>query len=196
MASAAQANNGIWRRCRSSGDIVAMGRTPTRRPFDSAQPSEELLSSPCNSAKHRQMTLHDPVGRMTRQTYRQRSPKHDSSELPPWDRTNDRAMDFWKLGEGLRIMNHIQPTKLRQISLVGEVYQGFYIHDWKPVEARQSLRNTYPWSQRDSEVISGKPFPQGPTQAELHRNRNFDWSHGSVRKTGGYMVNGQQVMIP
>jgi hypothetical protein len=106
-----------------------------------------------------------------------------------------RALDYAPLGESLRIQNHVQPNKLRQISVCGDVYQGFYKTDWTDVSHLQALRQRYPATQQSLARVQG-PFPQGFTREELLRNRMFDRSHGSERFPAGMLRVGSQTFFP
>ncbi|CAE8616060.1 unnamed protein product [Polarella glacialis] len=189
-----------WQRSFSAGDIVGMRRTPKRRPFDAVQPPADLLS-PSSQMEVMTPTHHntpcldvDPGERINKLSYSSRigdtfSPTNQGSR-------QDRALDNWPLGEGMRIMHHIQPKKYRAISQRGDCYQGFWRTDWQDVTHIQALRSKYPASQQDVEHKSIGPFPQGMTQEELRKNRNFNMSHGGRRNTGGLVQVGGQFLIP
>lgn len=106
----------------------------------------------------------------------------------------DRALDFWPLGEGMRIANHIAPTKSRSIALTGEIYQGKPRSDWNDAKHVHAIRSQYPTGKLTMQASCG-PFPQGMSPDELRRNRQFDRSHGSMRCDGGMMRVGSQVMF-
>lgn len=201
-----------WRRSHSAGDLVAQRRTPNRRPFDAAGHPEELLSP--SSTIGRLSTLSpqqaDPSRRVRTLRYRART----DSDLSPsaagqepadspcspgsYGSRQERALDFWPLGESCRIMHHIQPKKYsRPISLHGEVYQGRYNFDWQEVDHIKKQRSRYPSGRHQASVSTSiGPYPQGFTQEELMRNRCFDRSHGSERMPAGLMQVGSSLLIP
>jgi len=124
------------------------------------------------------------------------SPKTCSgSESPGQQSIRKRACDFWQIGDSMRIMHHIDPKKYRAISLHGEVYQGFYNHDWHSVEHIHAVRNKCPANRATLERAIG-PYPQDGTQRDHNRNRNYSRSHGSVKVTGGVLRNGAMLMVP
>lgn len=108
---------------------------------------------------------------------------------------HERALDHGRLGETCRIANHISPSKERRISNFGDVYQGFYSRDWQKVDHIPRLRMQYPAIREHQKAVSG-PFPQGPSQEELVRNRGFASSHGSDRIPHGIIKSGSLLLVP
>jgi hypothetical protein len=194
----------LWTRAFSAGDLLAQrNKRPKSRPFDASGPPEELLRPECSKG---QLSLtfpgtpKDPSGRVQSVHYGSRSPSASQTRLPgesAWvsPSSRSRALDNWKMGESCRIRSSLQPTKYRQISLYGDAFQGFHNHDWRDVSHVQHLRAKQPLGRQSMEVCQG-PFPQGPTQDQLRRNRNFDRSHGSDRFVGGFFQIGSQVIVP
>jgi len=203
--------NNEFKRAFSAGDIHRMKRRQVRfRAFNASGPQEDLLHpiktgavSPKLSGKLSPSSGRDPSGRQMVRHYT------DRSKLSPvtGDRTclnhsqlnaaseRTRALDYAPLGESLRIKNHVQPDKARQISLCGDVFKGFYKYDWTDVSHIHALRSRYPFGRETLERVRG-PFPQGMTREELIRNRLFDRSHGSERFPGGMIRVGSQMMFP
>mmetsp|Transcript_21539 Transcript_21539/g.33524 ORF Transcript_21539/g.33524 Transcript_21539/m.33524 type:complete len:215 (-) Transcript_21539:61-705(-) len=173
-----------WQRAYSAGDIVSMQRTPKRRPFDQPHPTRDhsgvIPSMMIETSSLRMMEDEPSFG----------------CESPASRSIRERAVDFWKVGDSMRITNHIEPTKNRPISLFGEVFQGFYNHDWKNVEHVQKARNRIPAYRTDLGTSTGVPYPQGRSQEEIGRNRNFPRSHGSPKLPGGLIRVGAQCMVP
>mmetsp|Transcript_85990 Transcript_85990/g.221396 ORF Transcript_85990/g.221396 Transcript_85990/m.221396 type:complete len:272 (-) Transcript_85990:71-886(-) len=124
----------------------------------------------------------------------ERSLRSTKRSKPPEVQPEDRALDFWPLGHGSRIMHHIEPKKSRPISLTGDIYQGFPRQDFSEVDHLVASRCRYP-AGRDQMQASPGPFPQGRSAEELRRNRNFDRSHGSMPLAHGMMRVGAQVMF-
>eukprot|EP00443_Scrippsiella_acuminata_P025166 CAMPEP_0115242572 /NCGR_PEP_ID=MMETSP0270-20121206/39022_1 /TAXON_ID=71861 /ORGANISM="Scrippsiella trochoidea, Strain CCMP3099" /LENGTH=215 /DNA_ID=CAMNT_0002657643 /DNA_START=156 /DNA_END=803 /DNA_ORIENTATION=+ len=194
-----------WQRSHSAGDLVAQRRTPNRRPFDAAGHPEELLSPSSTIARLSDMTplQADPSKRVRTLRYRGRTEDSELTMSEPaspcspgsYGSRQERALDFWPLGESCRIMHHIQPKKYsRPISLHGEVYQGKYVFDWQGVDHIKKQRSRYPVGRQAS--LSLGPYPQGLTQEELMRNRCFDRSHGSERMPAGLMQVGSLLLVP
>jgi len=178
-----------WHRSFSASDIVGMQRTPKRRPFDHPHPARDGMGGNRLLEASSLPTL--GYG------------DHDQSwwpdETPKTRSVRERAVDFWKVGESMRIMHHIEPKKFRAISLYGEVFQGFYNSDWHSIEHVQHQRQRYPatratWSPGSAE--DSVPYPQGRTQQEINRNRNFGRSHGGTKITGGILRVGGQLIVP
>lgn len=92
------------------------------------------------------------------------------------------------------VEDHIEPDKFRPISLHGEMFRGLYNFDWQEVSHIQRLRSRYPAGRDDMRLNLG-PYPQGMTQEELVRNRNFDRSHGSGQFPSGMIRVGSQVLM-
>merc|ERR1719433_1686031 len=206
---------GSWRRSLSAGDVLTVKRhtTPTaasrRRPFDSAVPPEELLNSPISangdatpwSTSSRIGGDLDPGGRITVTHFKTRTMDLDAPISPSSPKTastlpsspKDRAMDHWRTGESLRIMHHLEPKKYRSVSLHGQVFQGKYRQDWHDISHIQSLRAKLPAISGSGGGDNCVPYPQGPSQSELLKNRCFARSHGSSRFPGGFLRVGQQV---
>lgn len=105
-----------------------------------------------------------------------------------------RSLDFTSIGEGSRIMHFIDPRRYRAIALHGEVYQGHYQHDWRDINHIQKLRSKYP-VERPHLIPEHEPFPQGRTQEEIQRNRNFTRSHGSRKLPHGLLKCGHQLLM-
>jgi len=194
----------------SAGDVVEMNKRHARyRTFNASGPQEDLLTiDPAKrlSVKLSPTNAHDPASRQSIRHYTDRDPSLSpkastrksvtavqSQLLVKPQRT--RALDCAPLGESLRIENHMQPDKVRQISLCGEVFKGFYNYDWTDVRHIQALRSRYPLGKDTLERVRG-PFPQGMNREELIRNRLFDRSHGSERFPGGMFRVGPQTLIP
>merc|ERR1711971_1325916 len=98
--------------------------------------------------------------------------------VSPAHAKQDRAMDFWRLGEQCRIKNFIEPFTIRNLSLHAEVDKGFWNLDWQNVEPSQKQRSRFPALRRHVAIDVG-PHPVGLTSEEIRRNRNFDCSHGT-----------------
>eukprot|EP00933_Yihiella_yeosuensis_P071596 TRINITY_DN79806_c0_g1_i1.p1 TRINITY_DN79806_c0_g1~~TRINITY_DN79806_c0_g1_i1.p1 ORF type:complete len:263 (+),score=35.46 TRINITY_DN79806_c0_g1_i1:115-789(+) len=186
-----------WSRSFSAGDIVGMRRTPQRRPLDAAQPHQDLLSPSSTmevmTPKRNSAVVADPLGRQNKLQYSSRiegvfSPSNSATR-------QDRALDCWPLGEGLRIMHHIQPKKYRAISLYGEVYQGHWATDWKDVSHVKQLRSKTPVGRASLQPAAG-PVPQGMTDKELQRNRAFGESHGSTKLSQSIIRVGNVCLVP
>mmetsp|Transcript_68676 Transcript_68676/g.222665 ORF Transcript_68676/g.222665 Transcript_68676/m.222665 type:complete len:206 (+) Transcript_68676:149-766(+) len=179
-----------WKRSVSAGDLVKQRRGPNRRPFDSANHPEELVSPTSAIARLSDQPAHlaDPSKRVSIGRFRARSDMETTQDpSSPMSATSsafgarqERALDCWQLGESCRIMHHIAPKKYRNISLHGEVYQGMWTTDWKDVGHMKELRNRYHVEARQ----------------EIMRNRGFDKSHGSQRMPLGLMRVGSLLMIP
>jgi len=204
--------NNKFSRTFSAGDIHRMKSRQVRfRAFNASGPQEDLLHpiktgavSPELSGKLSPSSGRDPSGRQMVRHYTDRA---KSSSPVTGDRTcmshsqhnaaseRTRALDYAPLGESLRIKNHVQPDKARQISLCGDVFKGFYKYDWTDVSHIHALRSRYPMARQSLERVQG-PYPQGMTREELIRNRLFDRSHGSERFPGGMLRVGSQMMFP
>mmetsp|Transcript_35578 Transcript_35578/g.80350 ORF Transcript_35578/g.80350 Transcript_35578/m.80350 type:complete len:212 (-) Transcript_35578:167-802(-) len=200
-----------WRRAFSSGDILAVTRhqTPTacsrRRPFDSAGAPEELLNSPrtlaradCSPWSTSSGNFHpDPAGRITRTHFKTRTFDLSQAADPSSPAVaKDRALDYWRVGDSMRIMHHLEPKRYRAVSLHGQVFKGEYRHDWNDISHIQHLRGKVPAYNPREDLVGKVPYPQGPTQAELLKNRCFGRSHGTSRFPGGLLQVGKQSFIP
>ncbi|CAJ1396575.1 unnamed protein product [Effrenium voratum] len=190
---------GFWSRSFSASDVVAMRRTPTRRVIDSRQPPEELLSPKSTMEVLTPKATLDPANRRSRLHYTCRiedgfSPTNflPSVTTPG---TKSRALDDWRVGEGSRIMNYLQPKKYRPMSLYGEAFQGKWNTDWHDVSHISALRQKYPWA-RESIELKALPHPEGPNAQEIRRNRNFGPSHGADKCVRGMIRCGSLCMIP
>lgn len=117
------------------------------------------------------------------------------SESPSAKAVRERAIDYWKVGDSMRIMHHIEPKKHRSISLFGDAYQGFFNHDWKSVEHIKALRGKCPANRMTLDPVT-TPYPQGMSQEDINRNRNFAPSHGAPKITGGLCRSGALVLVP
>merc|ERR1719183_1106705 len=176
-------SKGEWTRAFSASDILGMQRAPTRRPFDHPHPNQDGFGG--NRSITETSSLH-----LLDDTEDVRCPESPASRS-----IREHATDHWKVGDSMRILHHIEPKKYRQISLYGEVFQGFYNHDWHHVDHIKHVRAKCPTNRRLLEPVSG-PYPQGEIQEEHNRNRNYAASHGSPKVTGGVMRNGPLLMVP
>jgi len=184
-------NDSEFQRSFSAGDILGMQRTPVRRPFDHPHPSKDGFGGNGKMVTTSLMPLGADVDDF--------GESDDGSVIPgesPGTRAiRERAIDYWKLGDSMRISHHIEPKTYRQISLYGEVFQGFYNHDWHNVEHIKAVRAKCPTARKLNMPICG-PFPQGEDQEMNNRNRNYAGSHGSPKLTGGLMRQGGLLMVP
>jgi hypothetical protein len=174
-----------------------MQRTPIRRPFDHHHPSQDGFggNSKLQSSSLTPLEPEDGLGLGEDTALGESLRSSGGSESPSKRAIRERAVDFWKVGDSMRIMHHIEPKKYRSIALHGDVYQGFYIHDWSNVEHVKKARGRYPANRRMVEAAKG-PYPQGETQEEINRNRNFAPSHGTLKLTGGVLRTGAQLQVP
>lgn len=181
-------------RVRSVGDIVGM-HSPKRRPFDHHHPSKDGLGGSRGMFSALELDLHEDEEEKSRvKTLPSRAFSHSTLLRPEVNQENVHA-NFAKLGDGLKIMHRIAPTKSRPISLHGEVFQGFWNTDWHKVDHIKTLRGRYPALRPGLEASLG-PYPQGRCQEEINRNRNFARSHGSDRVPRGMIRIGSLTMIP
>eukprot|EP00930_Biecheleria_cincta_P083916 TRINITY_DN73417_c0_g1_i1.p1 TRINITY_DN73417_c0_g1~~TRINITY_DN73417_c0_g1_i1.p1 ORF type:complete len:221 (-),score=20.37 TRINITY_DN73417_c0_g1_i1:51-713(-) len=187
-----------WNRSFSAGEIMNMRRTPNRRYVDSAQPSHDLLS-PRSSEEavylSSQDSSSDPMGRSQTMHFSVRNVA-SRADTTSFDR-RDRSLDYWMLGEGMRIKNFMEPTKYRAISQWGENFQGKYNTDWNTgrCEAVKAVRSKTWYGKRSLQQSLG-PYPQDLVAEELIRNRSFAGSHGSPRAICGMLSCGKQCFIP
>jgi len=191
-----------WNRSFSASQILDMRRTPNRRYVDSAQPPDDLLS-PRSSEEaiilSSQQSRSDPMNRSTTMPFscRNGSPRGDTTLSSRSVDRRDRSLDYWMLGESMRISNYMKPTKYRAISQYGENFQGKSTQDWSTgrCEAMQKLRSKTPCGLRSLQKCIG-PYPQDLVAEELTRNRSFPASHGSPRAICGVITCGSQCFIP
>eukprot|EP00747_Dinoflagellata_sp_TGD_P188909 gnl/TRDRNA2_/TRDRNA2_48573_c0_seq1.p1 gnl/TRDRNA2_/TRDRNA2_48573_c0~~gnl/TRDRNA2_/TRDRNA2_48573_c0_seq1.p1 ORF type:complete len:275 (-),score=24.84 gnl/TRDRNA2_/TRDRNA2_48573_c0_seq1:125-886(-) len=108
----------------------------------------------------------------------------------------EHALDKWELGQRHTIMNHIEPSKFRDISLHGPSFRGFYNQDWSNVDHIRRLREQHPSLRMQGQAGGLGPYPQGLNCEEIGKNRNFGKSHGSKRFTSGLLILGRQACVP
>mmetsp|Transcript_152023 Transcript_152023/g.264948 ORF Transcript_152023/g.264948 Transcript_152023/m.264948 type:complete len:208 (-) Transcript_152023:112-735(-) len=183
-----------FQRSRSAGDIVDMHSSPKRRPFDHHHPSKDGLGGSRGMFSAMELDVADEEEASRRRALPSRAFSHSTSLRPEIHQENVHA-NFAKVGDGLKIMHRIAPQKFRPISLHGEVFQGFWNTDWHRVDHIKNLRGRYPALRPGLQSTLG-PYPQGKSQQEINRNRNFARSHGSNRIPRGMISVGKLSMIP
>eukprot|EP00931_Biecheleriopsis_adriatica_P008472 TRINITY_DN109655_c0_g1_i1.p1 TRINITY_DN109655_c0_g1~~TRINITY_DN109655_c0_g1_i1.p1 ORF type:complete len:262 (-),score=28.49 TRINITY_DN109655_c0_g1_i1:67-852(-) len=214
-----------WNRSMSAAELLHKARSPKRRYLDHVQPTQDLLSPSSSRDALQlssQASTCDPCARRKTFQYSQRFGDSSPDSNSTFERTGlsavspsstamsstgfveqphmivprtERAMDHWKLGESMRIMNHIEPKAFRAISKYGEVYQGIYAKDWGDVRHIQACRAKTAAGLK-ALLPSKGPVPQDMTSFELRKNRSFGESHGAPRNPHGFVRMGPGCLVP